>query len=169
MAFIPSKIKKHKTREAEVKLNLTSMMDMFTIILVFLLKTYSTEGQLITPSEFLTLPYSSIESKPEVALDIVVSKQVILVNREKIAAMDDVAANNPAVMENGVIKPLREKLRFFSSQAKKMEVDYGVKFSGKVVIQGDKELPYAELVKVMRTCGVSDYPNMRLLVYRESE
>lgn len=169
MAFIPSKIKKHKTRDAEVKLNLTSMMDMFTIILVFLLKTYSTEGQLITPSEFLTLPSSTIESKPEVALDIVVSRQVILVNREKVAAMDDVAGNNPAVIENGIIKPLREKLRFFSTQAKKMEVDYGVKFSGKVVIQGDKELPYVDLVKVMRTCGISDYPNMRLLVYREAD
>jgi len=169
MAFVPSKIKKHNTKVAEVKLNLTSMMDMFTIILVFLLKTFSTEGQLISPSDFLKLPNSRVEQPPEVGLDLVVSKQIILVNHEKVAALDDIISNNPAVMENGIIKPLRDRLRFYSSQAKKMEVDYGVKFSGKVMIQGDKELQYSELVKVMRTCGVSDYPNMRLVVYREEE
>ena len=38
MAFIPSRIKKHNTDPGKVRLNLTSMMDMFTIILVFLLK-----------------------------------------------------------------------------------------------------------------------------------
>jgi biopolymer transport protein ExbD len=73
------------------------------------------------------------------------------------------------VVENGIIKPLQERLLYYSSQAKKMEVDYGVKFSGKVVIQGDRDLPYTELVKVMRTCGLAEYPNMRLVVYRQSE
>jgi biopolymer transport protein ExbD len=167
MAFIPSRIKKHKTGTAEVKLNLTSMMDMFTIILVFLLKNFSTEGQLISPSDFLKLPYSKVEQPPEVGLDVVVSKQLILVNHETVALLDDVMKNNPAIIDHGVIRPLQEKLRYYSNQAKKMEVDYGIKFSGKVTIQGDKDLPYSELVKVIRTCGVSDYPNMRLLVYRE--
>ena len=169
MAFIPSRIKKHNVRISEVKLNLTSMMDMFTIILVFLLKTFSTDGQLISPSDFLKLPDSTVEQPPEVGLDLVVSKKIILVNDERIATLDGIIANDPKVVENGIIVPLREKLRYYSSQAKKMEIDYGVKFSGKVTIQGDKALPYSELVKVMRTCGVSDYPNMRLLVYRNSE
>ncbi len=167
MAFIPSRIKKHNVKSAETKLNLTSMMDMFTIILVFLLKNFSTEGQLISPSDYLKLPNSKVEQPPEVGLDVVVSKQVILVNHETVALLDDVRKNDPAVVDHGVIKPLQEKLLFYSSQAKKMEVDYGIKFSGKVTIQGDKELPYSELVKVIRTCGVADYPNMRLLVYRE--
>ena len=60
MAFIPSRIKKHDTNPGKVRVNLTSMMDMFTIILVFLLKTYSTEGMLIHPSDSLTLPTSTI-------------------------------------------------------------------------------------------------------------
>lgn len=169
MAFIPSRIKKHNTTMAEVKLNLTSMMDMFTIILVFLLKNFSTEGQLISPSNFLTLPKSRVEQPPEVGLDLVVSRQMILVNNEKVALLTDVMENDPVVMANGVIKPLKEKLLYYSDKAKKMEIDYGVKFSGKVTIQGDKELPYSELVKVIRTCGVSNYPNMRLLVYQSSE
>lgn len=169
MAYIPSRIKKHNVKQAEVKLNLTSMMDMFTIILVFLLKTFSTEGQLISPSNYLKLPDSKVEQPPEVGLDLVVSKQLIIVNDEKVITVDDVMANDPAVVQNGIILPLREKLLFYSSRARQMEVDWGVKFSGKVTIQGDKALPYSELVKVMRTCGASDYPNMRLLVYRNTD
>ena len=46
----------------DVKLNITSMMDMFTIILVFLLKNFSTEGNL-TPADNLTLPKSTVEKE----------------------------------------------------------------------------------------------------------
>lgn len=166
MAFIPSRIKKHNTSTGEAKLNLTSMMDMFTIILLFLLKTYSTEGQLISPSTQLTLPKSTIQQLPEVGLDLIISKQVIMVNHEVVARLEDVKNDAPGVVEQGVILPLQERLQYYATQAKKMESEYGIKFSGKVTIQGDKDLNYRELVKVMRTCGLSDHPNMRLVVYR---
>ena len=73
MAFIPSHRKRHKTGSGQIRLQLTSMMDMFTILLVFLLKTYSTHGQLINPSQDLTLPTSNVLNPPEVGLDVTVS------------------------------------------------------------------------------------------------
>lgn len=164
MAFIPSRIKKHNTDPGNVKLNLTSMMDMFTIILVFLLKTYSTEGMLIQPSEYLRLPKSTIEKSPEVALDLVVSKEWIMVNHEPIIQVKDVINQ-----KQFVIKPLQQKLQVYAKEAKRMEELYGTKFSGKVTIQGDESIPYKLLVKVMATCGKSEYPNMRLVVYRRGE
>lgn len=163
MAFVPSKIKKHNTDTGEVKLNLTSMMDMFTIILVFLLKTFSAEGMLIQPSEYLTLPTSSVEKSPEVALDVVVSKEWIMVHNEPIVRVAELTN-----YKGFVIKPLQEKLSVYAREAKRMEELYGTKFSGKVTIQGDKSIPYKLLVKVMATCGKSDYPNMRLVVYKYS-
>lgn len=163
MAYIPSRRKKHDTSGRNVKLNLTSMMDMFTIILVFLLKTYSTEGQLIQPSESLSLPKSTIQTPPESALDLIVSKDHVLVNGQPVADMNDVRSQ-----EAFVIKPLQEELQHHSTQARKMEEQYGVPFSGKVTIQGDKSIEYKDLVKVMATCGSSDYPNMRLVVYQKS-
>lgn len=164
MAFIPSRIKKHDTNPGKVRINLTSMMDMFTIILVFLLKTYSTEGMLIHPSEYLTLPKSTINKSPEVALDLIVSKEWIMVNDEPIAPVKNV------INQRGfIIKPLQEKLHVYAREAKHMEELYGTKFSGKVTIQGDKSIPYKLLVKVMATCGKSDYPNMRLVVYRRGD
>jgi biopolymer transport protein ExbD len=162
MAFIPSRIKKHKTGPKKVPLNLTSMMDMFTIILVFLLKNYSTENMLIHPSDYLTLPSSSVQNPPEVALDVVVSKEWIMVNNEPIERMEK-AISQPGL----VIEPLRAALLRYATEAKNMEERYGVKFSGKVTIQGDRNLPFSALSRVMATCGQSDYPNMRLVVYQK--
>lgn len=162
MAFIPSRIKKHNTNPGKVRLNLTSMMDMFTIILVFLLKTYSTDGMLIQPSEYLTLPSSTIEKSPEVALDLVISKEWVMVNHEPVETV-----NNILTQDGLIIETLQEKLSVYAREAKRMEELYGTKFSGKVTIQGDKEIPYKLLVKVMATCGKSEYPNMRLVVYKK--
>ena len=162
MAFIPSRIKRHDTDPGKMTLNLTSMMDMFTIILVFLLKTYSTEGQLIHPSEFLTLPQSTVQTMPEVALDVSVSKEWVFVNNEPIESI-------PAIVSQRglIIAPLQAELLKYANEAKRMETRYGIPFSGKVNIQGDKDIPYRVMVKVMATCGRSEYPNMRLAVYRK--
>ncbi len=163
MAYIPSRIKRHKT-SAEGKLNLTSMMDMFTIILVFLLKTYATEGHLIQPTESLTLPKSTIQTAPETALDLVVSKEMVMLNDKPIADLKSVKKG-----KGYIIQSLRDELLFHAQEARKMEVLYGVPFSGKVTIQGDKDMEYKDLVKVMATCGASEYPNMRLVVYQKEE
>ncbi|MCU0642667.1 MAG: biopolymer transporter ExbD [bacterium] len=164
MAYIPSRIKRHDNNPGKVSVNLTSMMDMFTIILVFLLKSYSTEGSLIQPSDFLTLPTSTIEQSPEVALDLVISKEWVMVNHDPVEKVSSILAQ-----ESLIVKSLQEKLAVYSREAKRMEETFGTKFSGKVTIQGDKDISYRLLVKVMATCGKSDYPNMRLVVYKKSE
>lgn len=161
MAFIPSRRKKHATGPVHVSLNLTSMMDMFTIIVVFLIKTYSTEGQLIHPSKNLTLPSSKIEIPPEVALDVVVSQEWIMVNERPIIKVASIKEGDL------IIPPLKEALLKYATEAKRIEEKYGIKFTGKVTIQGDKKLPFHTLLKVMATCGRSEYPNMRLVVYQK--
>lgn len=162
MAYIPSRRKRHDTFVKNAKLNLTSMMDMFTIILVFLLKAYTSEGQLIQPSDTLSLPKSTIKTPTESALNLVVSKDMIMVNDKPVVAMNDVVKQKKFVIE-----PLQKELTHHAKEAKRMESTLGVPFSGKVVIQGDKEIQYKDLVKVMATCGMSDYPNMRLVVYQK--
>ena len=161
MAFIPSRIKRHGTGSGEVKLNLTSMMDMFTIILVFLLKVYSSEGQMIQPSQDLTLPNSSVHKHVEMALDLKVSKEWVVLNDKPVAKVADIVS-----AKSLVIPALANELKKYASEAQKAEEQYGTPFTGKVVIQGDKDLPYKVLVKIMATCGRSEYPNMRLLVYQ---
>src|SRR3990172_149736 len=157
MAYIPSRRKRHDTFVKNATLNLTSMMDMFTIILVFLLKGYTSDGQLVHPSDTLSLPKSTIKTPAESALNLLVSQEMILVNDKPIVAMRDVINQ-----KKFVIAPLQKELLYQATEARKMEKTLGVPFSGKIVIQGDKAIEYKNLVKVMATCGVSDYPNMRL-------
>ena len=160
--FPPSRAKKFGVWPKKPSLNLTSMMDMFTILLVFLLRAFSLEGQLIHPSEYLTLPKSTVKQPPELGLDLVVSKEWIMVNKKPIARVADVQR-----MDGLIIPELKAELDIFAREAKKMEELYGTPFTGKVTIQGDKDLPYNTLVKVMATCGKAEYPNMRLAVYQK--
>ena len=78
MAFKPSKSKKHNT-QLQGTLNMNSMMDMMTIILLFLLKSYSTTGALATQSESLKLPVSDRTLKPKKELNVSIATDVILV------------------------------------------------------------------------------------------
>ncbi|MCI0514075.1 biopolymer transporter ExbD [candidate division KSB1 bacterium] len=170
MAFAPSHIKKHNVHVGKVSLNLTSMMDMFTIILVFLLKSYTTEGQLIQTSDHLELPKSSVAKVPEVALDIIVTRKEILVNDRPVLIDKNPAPNSMVADDfNQVITPLFNTLSLYAREAKKMEELYGTKFTGKVSIQGDYRLPFKLLVKVMYTCGQAEYGNMRLVAYRKND
>jgi len=154
--------KKHRTGQKEAKLQLTSMMDMFTIILVFLLKTYSTHGQLVNPSQDLTLPSSTVQQAPEMGLDVVVSNDWIMVNDKPVEQVAVVLEQ-----DGYIITALKTVLDRYASEAVKMEEQYGARFSGKVTIQGNKDLPYKLLIRVMYTCGQSNYPNTRLVVYKK--
>lgn len=162
MAIRSRSDRKARRGSGEVRLQLTSMMDMFTILLVFLLKTYSTQGQLINPSQDLTLPSSKVQSPPEVGLDVTVSADWILVNGKPVEQTSVLEG-----IDGFIIPKLQESLNVFAKEGRTLEEQYGTKFSGKVTVQGDKNMPYDMLIKILATCGQSDFPNMRLVVYQE--
>lgn len=148
----------------EAKLNITSMMDMFTIILVFLLKNFSTEGAIVTPATTLTLPGSSVEKKAKESLSIKIAQNSITV--ENTLVIDNTAFDLLSRQKEFMIPLLYDALVNYADEAKKMASVSGDKFSGEIAIQGDVEIPYAVLTRVMYTCGQAGYPNMNLFVYR---
>jgi biopolymer transport protein ExbD len=162
MIHRPSRRKRHKTEFGEARLQLTSMMDMFTIILVFLLKIYSSHGQLITPSGELQLPEARAENAPDLELEVVVSKERILVNGLEVELIRNIESN-----EVYIISALKTALEAHARELEEQADRFGLTFDGRVLIQGDRELSYSTLIKVMATCGQSRFPNMRLIVYNE--
>ncbi|HFE63445.1 MAG TPA: biopolymer transporter ExbD [Caldithrix sp.] len=160
MAFIPSRRKKHLLLGKE-DLNLTSMMDMMTIILVFLLKTYSTTGQIMTPSEDLKLPYSSSIDQPKKELNVSVTRHDVMIGSESVVDLSKLST-----AEN-LIPSLYSRLSQLAEEAKRDEVNFGKPFNHEVIIQADEDTPFRILVKILYTCGQSEYNKLRLLTFRE--
>lgn len=160
MAFIPSRAKKHRTVKQE-ELNLTSMMDAMTIILLFLLKTYSTTGAIISPSSDLKLPYSLSTEAPHKELTVSVTRENILVSDERVMSVANVSAGA------SIIGALFNELSRRSQEAKRNETQYGIPFSHEVIVVADENVPFQLLFKVIYTCGSSEFNKLRLLTIRE--
>ncbi len=146
-------------------INITSMMDMMTIILVFLLKNYSSDPTTLTNVDNLVLP-NSISKKPpkEVHLQIAVTNDMILVDDQPISPTNDVR-RIPQENPDPEIPKLKEKLEYCYAQEEEM-VKMGAlnKIRGKVVVQLDKNIEFDVLYKVMHTCGKVGFNNMNFAV-----
>lgn len=149
-----------------VRLNITSMIDMFTLMVVFLLQNYSSQGQLVTPAQGLVLPRSSVERMAVQGLTIKLSKGAILV--EDAVIVDSTGYEALLAQKDFRIESLATVLTKYSEQARVSADRFGTEFSGRISIQGDVDIPYNVLTRVMYTCGQSGYPNMNLVVYRKS-
>lgn len=160
MAFIPSRAKKHST-VTEEGLNLTSMMDAMTIILLFLLKTYSTSGAITSPSKDLRLPYSLSTEPPHKELTVSVTRENILVSDQRVVSLDRIDPRG------AIIRELFSELRRKSQEAKQNEIQYAIPFSQKVIIVADENVPFQLLFKVIYTCGSTEFNKLRLLTIRE--
>ena len=78
---------KRNNRKSTFILQLTAMVDMFTIMIVFLLKSYSTSAVHVTAHEGLKLPHSSSYTDPVEAVRLVVATDGIYVDDKKIVLM----------------------------------------------------------------------------------
>ena len=157
--------KSRKRTNATVKLNITSMIDMFTLMVVFLLQNYSAQGQLVTPAQGLQLPNSSVEKTAEEALSVKVSQNTIMVENKIV--IDPAEYKVLTQQKEFMIEPLFAVLSRYSNEARKSAELFHKEFSGKISIQGDVAIPYNILTRVMYTCGQAGYPNMNLVVYRK--
>ncbi len=159
--------RKHRKRgDGTVKLNITSMIDMFTLMVVFLLKNYSAQGQLVTPANNLLLPTSSVEKNAEEALSVKVSATNIMV--ENTIVIDEKGYQAVLAQKDFLVEPLYTVLKKYCEEAKKSSEIFKTEFSGKISIQGDVAIPYNVLTRIMYTCGQAGYPIMNLVVYRKA-
>ncbi|MCL2689434.1 MAG: biopolymer transporter ExbD [Chitinispirillia bacterium] len=146
-------------------LNLTAMMDGFTIILVFLITLFSADGQLLTNAENLVLPNSESKMKPqEVNLQLVVTNDMILLDNVAIVPTDDVR-NIPQEEADPIITKLEERLKACLAMEEEM-VRMGAlnAVQGRIIVQVDKNIDFDVVFKIMNTCGKVGYNNMNFAV-----
>lgn len=144
-------------------LNITSMTDMFTILLVFLLQTYSTSDVELIPEAGLRLPASSTSTNPVESIKLVVSRDLVKLDKTKIADMKDANFESKDIDPNDAnfILPIFTELDKIAKD-EKLKDNPAVK-EGRILLQADASLPYSVLRKVMYTASMAGFPQLKLV------
>lgn len=141
-------------------LNITSMTDMFTILLVFLLQTYSTNEFKVEPEKGISLPVSSSQTETTKAVKVSLSKNELMIEGRKIASLNekgDFVASDLESSDTNFIKPLFSELEKIAKEDKSPEIQ-----AGNVVFLADSSLSYNMIRKVMYTASMAGFPKMKM-------
>ncbi|MCY1035515.1 biopolymer transporter ExbD [Corallococcus sp. BB11-1] len=161
--------KKRKEREAasEVReLNITAMMDMMTIILVFLLKSFASSSASITASDDVRPPISSTRATPKDTVAVTITASHIMVGERKVVQLTNQAIPEAQLgPDKRLILGLDEQLK---KEVKKLkyiaERNPTAPFSHELSVIADKAVPYDLLVSVLYTAGQNELENYRFIV-----
>lgn len=153
--------KHHKRHGGAGALNLVSLMDIFTILVFFLLVN-SSDVEVLPNAKDLQLPESIAEDKAKETVVILISDSDIIVQGEPVARIDQVMRS-----KGNDIPALREALKSQNDRVLRREAQDDIA-GREVTIMGDKDIPYRLLKKVMATCTESDYGQISLAVLQKS-
>lgn len=149
--------KLHKRNQQQPKLNLVSLMDIFTILVFFLLVN-SSNVEVLQDNRNIRLPESVAEQRPEETLIIALSRDDLVLNGRRIVSVAEIQAS-----EDDIIGPLKAELEYLA--AREPYASEEARALGRnVTIMGDSSIPYTVLKRVMTTCAEADYRNIALAV-----
>jgi biopolymer transport protein ExbD len=150
-----------RNRVTMVRMNLTSLMDVFTILVFFLLVNSATTEVLETPKQ-IKLPDSVVEDKPRETVVIFVSPTEVTVQGEAVVRVADILATNG---QN--IGPIGDRLAELSESIIGFKTKT-VAQSQEVTILADKTVPFIVVKKVMSTCTSRGYERISLAVLQKT-
>jgi len=166
MAKAPSK--KDRRPPQEMHLNITSLIDVLTILLVFLLKSYSTEPEgNITMSDVIELPTTVSQQRvEEQSTSITITKNAILLDNKKEVAtigadwqVSDPDADNPFRIQALIdsLNEVAEQQEFIAQN------NPNFRFQGELLIQADRDMPSRVLAAVLFSVGQAGFDKIRLI------
>jgi len=155
------------------ELNIYAMMDMMTILLVFLIQQFATTSANITQSAELQIPTSVSERAAEPAIVVTISQNDILVDGVRALSLRnglvDPSQKNGganAFLINPLLEPMQEKKELLKLIASRNPAR---PFTGEVQIIADKRTPYRTLIEVVYTCGQAEFKNVRFVVIQQGQ
>jgi len=157
---LAKRAQRHERNKNQLDLNLVSLIDIFIILIFFLM--FNASGVEILPNtKAVKLPESKAEKSPKETVVVLVSGEDILVQGRKVASVSE-------VMNSGVevIDALKAELEFHAGR-QMIRKDKQESAGKAVTILGDKEIPYRLLRKVMVTCARADYSNISFAVLQK--
>jgi len=143
------------------KMNLTSLMDVFTILVFFLLVNSGSVEVLESPKD-VKLPESRIESKPRETVVISISAEEVLVQGKLVAYVEDIlnGKENAVGPVNARLAELKESVIGINTKT--------VAASQEVTILADRSVPFTVVKTIMSTCTAEGYENVSLAVIQKA-
>jgi biopolymer transport protein ExbD len=155
----------HGKKSTYAELNLTSMVDMLTILVVFLLQTFSASGELLSVQKNIVLPEAQNFRDLEQAPIIAVSKDAVTLDGRVVANAEQLNTENTADWK---IPDLHDQLVTLRNNYKLLHPSD--ENGGKtVIVQADRNVDFKVVKKVMYSCGVAGYHNVNFAVQQKSK
>jgi len=143
------------------KLNLTSLIDVFTILVFFLLVNSGSSEVLQQPKQ-ITLPDSVTEAKPRETVVIFIGKDEVLVQGEPVVRIADIVTT-----DGEDIEPIKQRLAVLRDNVIGLRTQV-VAQSQEVTVLADKSTPFDIVKKVMSTCTGQGYSRISLAVIQKA-
>jgi biopolymer transport protein ExbD len=147
-----------RSRKKPTPMNLTSLMDVFTILVFFLL-TNSASNEALEAPKSIELPSSVVETKPQETVVVLVTNENILVQGIVVANTEEVINSKSIVVES-----IKKELLLQRSKA------IGAKTSEEpeVNLLADRKIPFSLLKKIMSSCTSAGYSKISLAVIQKA-
>lgn len=160
-----SRRRKHKEADLVTGLNLTAMMDVLTILLVYLIKVYADTPENITLNDDLRPPTSSAPDNIVPSVSVLISKTAILVDQKPalVLAGGQIVSEDPSVAYQPLATALNKRVEIIKAIADRG----GAPFDGNLMVIADEETPYDIVSSVLYQAGRSGFTNYRLVVRRK--
>jgi biopolymer transport protein ExbD len=144
-------------------LMLTSLLDMFTIILIFLIVSFESEDQDFRLNPDVSLPESTARSVFKPAVNLVINAQHVIVEDKILVTLAD-GRFSPEMYEVGEVPALVEALK---DAYERRDLSLPEEDQNIIMIQADKELDYQSLYLVMRSASMAGFSRYRLAIMKK--
>ena len=147
-----------RAQKKSPRMNLTSLMDVFTILVFFLLANSASNEALEAP-KVITLPTSIVETKPRETVVILVTSDNILVQGKVVVSTADVIEGRSIVVEEIKNELLIQRSKAIGTEASEVP---------EVNLLADRKIPFSLLKKVMSSCTSAGYNKISLAVIQKA-
>lgn len=141
-------LRRNARRPGVVTLNLVPMIDVFMVLVFFLLVTTNSIDNMRSPHE-LTLPNSLSLDQPKDSPVVMVTRQAVLIQGVPVMTLEDAAA----APEGKPLAPVRAELLKVTLMSVQGSGTIGATTRGEINVMADRDIPYSVLKKVLATCG----------------
>jgi biopolymer transport protein ExbD len=158
----PKKKRRHE-EEHSGHVSLNSLLDILSVILVFLIKSYSASTVQVKPSKDLQVPMSHSAAEVEESLAVTVTLKAVMVDDKPVLMFEngqipEKMRSSGGFMVDALYATLQDEV---TKQQKIAEFNKAAEFKGLITIIADRNVPFSLITQVMYTAGQAQFSKFK--------